>query len=289
LPADWLNSAGYVSSINYGRILIIQMTSAASIEDLNIIAQAAYKGTLAKVKVKGKTNASDLLASADWDFKAFGGTNETATAVVDAIKSGKQTKVSKALKDYFTGRTEIKTLQPLLVNLNSFANNSTVTSATTLKRISETCTIEPPGSTLVNIKYRFFLKKADDGNDDEVYGNFYVNGKTPAGWIYTNSGKYKQMNKGTTITMHEDKCYPVKTGARDKTIVDVDVKLWDYDSGSGNDSIFGRLTRQFDFSQAARAIKEGAPIFRNFDITNADGNKVTIEFSKPSNQDCQGS
>ena len=70
---------------------------------------------------------------------------------------------------------------------------------------------------------------------------------------------------------------------------EVDVKLWDYDSGSPNDSIFGRFIRQFDFSEAARAIKDGSPSYRSFVITNADGNKLTVEFFKPTPQDCQGS
>ncbi|MFZ9539419.1 MAG: thiol-activated cytolysin family protein [Burkholderiaceae bacterium] len=280
LQPEWKKNAAYVSSISYGRVLVLKMTSEASIEDMKAAASASYKG-VANAKVKGKYTSRQIMKNAQYDIRGYGGNNDKANAIVAALTKGES--MGSSVAQYFTSSTRLASLEPITVRLNNFNDNSTISASSPLKTETEQCSSAPAGTTLVNVKYTFYLKKADDGNDDEVYGNFYINGATPSGWKHTSSGKYKQMNAGTYLLMHQDECVAIKSGPSDKDIRDIDIKLWDYDDGSGNDSVFGRFQRQFDYSQAARAIKGGFPVFRDFVIQSSSGNKLSIEFSKCDN------
>jgi hypothetical protein len=231
---------------------------------------------VAKVKGKATAKSSNVLKDASYKFRAFGGSNDAAMGIINALAGG-GSKLGRALKNYFSD-VPVSTLEPISFELKSFSDNRLVSTSAVTEQTNEECKNVAKGEVLVDISYEFFLKDSDDGRDDEVYGDFKINGVKPSGWNHTSSKKYKQMKQGTRLLMHKDVCTPIKIDQTSKPdLRELEIKLWDYDSASGNDSVFGRFTKTFDYSKAAKAIEDGKPSYK-YEIKARSGNTLFINF-----------
>jgi Thiol-activated cytolysin len=234
----------YVSTVNYGRVLIFNLTSRASKSEVQGALSAVYNGGL--VSAGGSLSASQkkVLSEAKIGFVAFGGNQSAAEAL---IRSGN-------LASYFNDSTTADVYRPISYEVRNLGDDSIAkVSDTTSYNIRE-CKVRPPPAaaapvfvkvgerikiTVNNLK---ILDDGEDGDGGQMIGNLFLNGRQ----IWEKSKTWpQQLQSGNFLTFpyaSEERDFRTAVGGRFQIQGAID----DYDETFGNDLV-GRYDIQIPY------------------------------------------
>ncbi|WP_412028684.1 thiol-activated cytolysin family protein [Deinococcus yunweiensis] len=153
----------YIKSVSYGRILLVSMHSSLSTEQMNIAANAIYRGVDSKVKVEFSAQEKALLEQVKIDIAVIGGSDE---GVEGLIRTGD-------LNEYFTVKASPDTYRPISFNVHDIASDQLVKMTEVHSYKAQECAPEG-GTQLLEVKgvsTRFACRaggaltgRASDGN-----------------------------------------------------------------------------------------------------------------------------
>jgi hypothetical protein len=125
----------YVASITYGRILMVSITSSATITDIRASLAASFGGVVGG-SISGRY--LDILNSSKIDVVALGGEGQNATAL---IQSGQ-------LKDYFAVQPALTSARPISYVVRNVGDNSIARVSETSRYDLRECTALPVTGTM---------------------------------------------------------------------------------------------------------------------------------------------
>ena len=231
----------YISTVNYGRVLIFNLTSRASESEIQGALNAMYNG--GAVSVGGNLSASQkkVLQEATIKFVAFGGNQNSAEAL---IRNGN-------LASYFDSSTTADVFRPISYEVRNLGDDSIAkVSETTTYNVRE-CKARPPAApefvkvgerikiTVNNVK---ILDDGEDGDGGQMIGDLYLNGRN----IWHREKNFpQQVQSGNFIV------FPMASEERDfRDSVGGDFRIQgaidDYDALSANDKV-GRYDIQIPY------------------------------------------
>ena len=126
----------YVSNVAYGRILLVTMTSSASVTDMRAALNAAYQGGIAGGGVSLSAKYKSILQNARFAVSSLGGTGSATDAI---LRSGDW-------HDYFKQNDPLSAARPLSYTLRSLRDNSIAAVSVATKYDVKEC---DPTGTLV--------------------------------------------------------------------------------------------------------------------------------------------
>jgi Thiol-activated cytolysin len=231
----------YISTVNYGRTLIFNMTSRASMSEIQGALNAVYNGGAVSAGVNLNASQKKILQEAKIKFVAFGGNQEASEAL---IRSGN-------LASYFNSSTTADVFRPISYEVRNLGDDSIAkVSETTTYNIRE-CKARPPAApefvkvgerikiTVNNVK---ILDDGEDGDGGQMIGDLYLNGRS----IWSSTKKFPQQVQSGNFMV-----FPYASDERDFRngpggTFRIQGAIDDYDSSSPNDLV-GRYDIQLPY------------------------------------------
>jgi hypothetical protein len=250
------NSPLYISSMTYGRVLIYKITSKYSESEIKSAINASYDGGVGGGSVSISKTDKDVLASASIEISAFGGKQSNIEAL---IRSGQ-------LVDYFTGDTQLDSMQPISFEVRNLQDNTIAGITRTTEYDIKQCVFEemtvPAKGEIVKVHFDkvYIPYDCDSGvNKGDIYGRFDViaadeNGHETTTRVVT-VGETK-VQSGNTLNLPAPVDPEMKFARYNNKAFRISGQLKDADGGAkGADDIVGNWNaNKFDIAK----LKAGA-------------------------------
>jgi hypothetical protein len=225
------NLPTYISSVVYGRMLMLTMTSTHSVEDMRAALSASREGI-----GSGSVSGSHLqvLDESRLQVTTVGGVDD---GVESLITSGN-------LKDYFAADAPLTSARPLSYTVRNLGDNSIAkVSETTVYNINS-CT--PAARTPTGARYALTVDKVRlisngcdgiTGPSPEVFYNFVLHRDSGNTTLANRaSNDWVRMNEGGEVTINSSVRY-TNLYADGRGTMRVTGTAWDYDAASNNEVI----------------------------------------------------
>ena len=234
----------YVSTVNYGRVLIFNLTSRASESDIQGALNAMYNGGAVSASANLSASQKKVLQESTIKFVAFGGNQSAAEAL---IRAGN-------LASYFNSSTTADVFRPISYEVRNLGDDSIAkVSETTVYNVRE-CKARPPKEaefvkvgervkiTVNNVK---ILDDGEDGDGGQMIGDLFLNGRS----IWSRQKNFEQqVQSGNFIVFpmaSEERDFRDGVGGEFRIQGAID----DYDSLSANDQV-GRYDIRLGYPMA---------------------------------------
>jgi Thiol-activated cytolysin len=233
------NVPTYLKSITYGRIVLINITSDMSAEELKTKLAGSFQSGAANIN----TNFNSALANSNNTFElrvtTFGGPRPSEGGFKLIPVSG-GANLLQTLNEYLNQPTPLSTMVPISYTAYTLKDDNLAA----MQRTSE-YTVTKYAAESIGTKYTFrvaFVGNGDDGaadNTNEIYGDVQLNGRT----IWSRSRDQARSNarqqgqdldlgssdRGDEFVVEQFHGDPVPT---------VRAKFWDWDEGSQDDLMY---------------------------------------------------
>jgi hypothetical protein len=171
----------YIDSVSYGRMVMLSVTSTASISEIEAALEAGYSGFGVDVGGYAASELQETLQSAKIEVFALGGPN---AGVESLVTSGQ-------LADYFDVPLEINQVEPISFTVRNLGDNRLATVAAATEYDIRTCEAltDPPPAPV-------HWWTADGHEGDEVgdhdlsFGGAYAAGASGQAWSLDGEGDY---------------------------------------------------------------------------------------------------
>lgn len=240
----------YVSSVNYGRLLLFTITSKASQDDIKAALKGAYDVGVTNADVQLKAKYQKIMNESTVKIISWGGEKDDVEAL---IKSGQ-------IKDYFTSKAGLSGYEPISYVLRNVKDNSIANVSETTKYTVQTCSPVTPLAWKVKItlnKMKFNYTGAYGDRNGEIYGVVALNDYVM--WSHTRDD-YRQFRKNDEFIFGQDKnsivaILPVKKPEP----VMLKMTLTDNDSGAwwGTDDDIVSAQMRLGYSPDGRITDDG--------------------------------
>lgn len=234
------NLPAYIKSVTYGRVMIFNLTSTLSSEEMRVAIDLAYKGAVVKAKSNNLFSSKAKAATFDLTVTAVGGPQGNFQSLVPG--AGIED-VMAVMSDYLSRPAPLTTMVPISYTANTLREDKLAAMTKTTEYTVTKYTPNPIGERY-KVKMWVSVTAIRDGaadNNYEVYGDLRVNGDT---WWKIGAGEAKsnQRGRGETVLISEDSTHIV--GGRDftfdyfydtKQLFTFEINLFDWDKVSSND------------------------------------------------------
>jgi hypothetical protein len=171
------NLPTYIKSVTYGRIVIFNLTSTLSEEQMRAALEASVNTGAWSVDVNGKHDSKTKNAQFELRVTQFGGPQNGFSKLVPA--SGIENVLS-VMNSYLQQPASLTTMMPISYTANTVRDDQLAALSSTTKYTVTKYIADPLGDRL-RIKMWVDVTGSDDGvadNTVEVYGTLRVNGET---------------------------------------------------------------------------------------------------------------
>jgi hypothetical protein len=274
-----------ISSISYGRQLILTAESEDAGSDLQTAVQYSYKGGVSG-SADAKLHNEQVLRRSKVNVFILGGSADAAQQIV--IDTSAPDGGVAQIRNYInSGATFNKdtAAEPVSYRLR-FLKDNAIGNVNLTTSFTERQCVQSVGRVAIRDLRIRVVKESDSGNNIELYGNIAVTaGPNATSDIGTdvwrrNSSNYVEVNEGAEISLPE----PTLTFDRidktfDQAYVRVAGDLWDQDDTSADDHISSDGRRvDLRYATAGNSTREGAPSDEQMAEFGGDGNIVQVLF-----------
>lgn len=185
----------YVSSVNYGRLLLFTVTSTASREDLKTAIEGSFDNVAWKVDADIKAKYQKIMSESKIKIISMGGEQGDVESL---IKSGR-------VKDYFTGINNLDNYTPISYVLKSVKDNSVAKVSETTRYSVQSCNPVTPKAWRVKVTLntmKFNYVGAYRQRKGEIYGLVALNDL--AVWSHDKKD-YRQFRRGDIFEFGHDR------------------------------------------------------------------------------------
>ena len=259
LPRGWREDAAYISSITYGKILILKMESVDTLENMSAAVQATYSGLTTSGEANISNEHRETLSNAKYSVWAQGG---DSASVLRTIESWSQGNANASLRNYFSNRNESLNLYPAIsYDLRYLSNGRSVSNSTIITEDQEACSQNTTAMQL-SLIYRHIETEDWTGADEMDFRTFTINGRgrddaeRDEYW----HGRYKDMNDGDTVTLYRDRCVEVPIEGPDQYL-EVSTTFWDIDEGP-DDRVWGNHRNNINLSELAATLRRNNALMK---------------------------
>jgi len=259
LPNGWQGKAAYISSITYGKILLMKMESVDTLEAMEAAIDASYKGLTSEGRANFEGKTKETLSKAKFSVWSLGGNNQS---ILNTISSWSEGDARASLANYFNTTNESLNLYPAIsYNLRFLSNGRSISNSTIIVEERESCR---QNATAMNISliYKHIETEDTTGADEMSFSTFNINGRNGRNegqktdneiWNVGN----RSMNDGDSVTLYRDTCVEVPMRGRDK-FLEVQSTFYDRDTGfmDSNDRVWGEYRDDINLSTLARQLRE---------------------------------
>ena len=264
----------YISSMDYGRVLIYKITSTFSASEIKSAINFSYDGGVGGGDTDIEKKNKEVLATSDIEISAYGGNQSNIEAL---IRSGK-------LVDYFTGDTKLESMVPISFEVRNLQDNTIAGISRTTEYDIKQCKFEektvPPKGEVVRVMFDkvYIPSDCDAGIDKgDIYGRFDViagdeNGNDKTTRVVTVG--VTKVQSGNTLNLPA----PVKPDMQftryDNRTFRISGQLKDQDGGAnGADDIVGNWNaNKFDIS------KLNTGTYTRTAVSNCSGNQPKLTY-----------
>jgi hypothetical protein len=232
------NLPTYIKSITYGRIVVFNLTSKLSEEEMHVALEGSVSGGTWSVDANVKSDSKSKTALFELRVTEFGGPQNGFSKLIPATGIEK---VLEIMNSYLQQPAPLSTMMPISYTVNTLRDDQLAAMSVTTK-YTVTKYIPDPIGERYRIKMWFEVTGSDDGVGDntlECYGELRVNGDV---WWAIDRESVVMREAGQTIDISED------AGRRKKefffdyhydgsTPFKFELRLRDADDRSGDDDI----------------------------------------------------
>lgn len=271
LPRGWQQDAAYISSITYGKILILKMESTDTLEKMEAAVRAAYTGLTSRGSARMSTSTRETLSNAKYSVWAQGGDSRS---VLNTIQSWAQGNPRASLNNYFSTDNESLNLYPAIsYDLRYLSNGRAVSNSTVIVEDQESCR---QNSTAMHLSliYKHIRTEDSTGADEMRFRTFTINGRDhtnqQSNEIWNVRGR--DMNDGDSVTLYQDTCVEVPNQGANQ-FLDVSTTFYDKDPagwGDSDDRVWGNYRDSINLSALARQLRSNN---RPFNETIREGGR----------------
>lgn len=253
LPRGWEQDAAYISSITYGKILLLKMESTDTLERMEAAVRASYQGLTESVDANVSASHRATLSNAKYSVWSQGGDSRS---ILQTIQRWVQGDPNASLGAYFSTNNESLTLYPAIsYNLRYLANGRSVSNSTVIVEDQETCR---QNTTAMNLSLIYTHIETEDwtGADEMDFRTLTIDGRSRNDERRPNEvwGRQKtNMNNGDTVTLYRDTCVEVPDEGPDQ-FLDVSTTFYDEDP-DGDDRVWGNYRDSINISDLADEIR----------------------------------
>ena len=287
LPSGWQQDAAYISSIAYGKLLLMKMESTDTLAKMSAALNASYSGLTERGRVQLDANHLETLSRAKYSVWSNGGDNQS---VLRTILSWSQGNPNASLNSYFEDPDESLSLYPAIsYDLRYLSNGSSVSNSTIVVEDRESCR---QNSTAMHLSliYKHIETEDTTGADEMSFRTFTINGRdkndTSENEIW-NVGN-RSMNDGDSVTLYQDRCVEVPNEGRNQ-FLDVSSTFYDRDTGyfDDDDRVWGNYRDTINLSALARTLRGTNRPFEEV-VRNGgrDGARGRLKVRVSPNTDC---
>ena len=213
----------YVANITYGRILHFSFTSTASEREIRGALSASYDGGTASGSVQLTAEQKEILRTAEIKIAQVGG---TSNQIESLIRAGN-------IKAYFESDIKLTSAKPISYTLKNLGDNSVAKVAETTNYNVTQCNVTDVEKKIIGERVKITLENIYvtrvDGDNDHVFGQVVLNGKTY-------DIPQDQRADGTTITLSKSLEKTFLYGSSDNQI-DINGFLDENDFTSADENI----------------------------------------------------
>lgn len=260
--AQALSQAAYIDSITYGRLLVVEMTSSYSSQEMRAALEASY----ASVSGSASAETKKVLSESRFNVYAAGGNEQS---ILNLIRT-------QQLGEYFRNTSDPRTLVPISFTARNFNNGTYAASASTGEYAETVCN---PNSVKASLRITYRSIEPEDSKYDDVYGELSLDGNTV--WERRKEQR-TDLYKGQTMTLYNSGATPLTLNYGEARQLRLIARLMDYDSTSADD-VIGLWNTTIDLRSVADAFKNGKTRvvheFRKRGEADADG-VLILEFSR---------
>ena len=268
LPNGWQENAAYISSITYGKILLMKMESVDTLEAMEAAIDASYQGLTSQGSGNFSGKTRETLSKAKFSVWSLGGNNQS---ILNTIASWSRGDASASLDNYFSTSNESLNLYPAIsYNLRFLSDGRSVSNSTVIVEDQEVCR---QNSTAMHLSLTYTHIETEDnlGADEMSFRTFTIDGRNandPATNEIWNVGN-RNMNDGDSVTLYQDTCVEVPNEGTNK-FLDLSTTFYDRDTGfmESDDRVWGNYTDTIDLSDLARTLRRSN---RPFNATVREG------------------
>ncbi len=234
------NLPTYIKSITYGRVVLFNLTSTLSEEEMKTALDASYQGVGWGAKGSYKGDSKSKNAQFELRVTEFGGLQSGFNKLVPA--TGIEN-VFAVINSYLKQNAPLTSMRPISYTANTLRDDQLAAMSVTTNYVVTKYAANAIGDHL-KIKMWVDVTGSDDGVADntlECYGKLRVNGDT---WweIARNEADQFKREAGQTLeisqdTQHVSKDFTFDYYYADKTPFNFQLDLTDSDSGSADDTI----------------------------------------------------
>ena len=240
------NLPTYIKSITYGRVVLFNLTSTLSEQEMKTALDASYQGVGWGAKGSYKGDSKSKNAQFELRVTEFGGLQSGFNKLVPA--TGIEN-VFAVINSYLKQNAPLTSMRPISYTANTLRDDQLAAMSVTTNYTVTKYAANAIGDKL-KIKMWVDVTGSDDGVADntlECYGNLRVNGDK--WWEITRSEATQDQNKREAGQVLEISADQGHTNGRDftfdyyyadKTPFNFELNLFDSDSGSSDDS-FGKF------------------------------------------------
>ena len=255
LPRGWQQDAAYISSITYGKILILKMESTDTLEKMEAAVRASYSGLTSRGSARMSNSTRETLSNAKYSVWAQGGDSRS---VLNTIQSWAQGNPRASLSNYFSTDNESLNLYPAIsYDLRYLSNGRTVSNSTVIVEDQEVCR---QNSTAMHLSLIYKHIETEDytGADEMRFRTFTINGRDhnnqEPNEIWNIGGR--NMNDGDSVTLYQNTCVEVPNSGPNQ-FLDLSTTFYDKDSGWGDsdDRVWGNYRDNINLSSLAARLR----------------------------------
>ena len=274
------NLPAYVKSITYGRVVLVNITSTLTEDEMKAEVKASVNAVTFGANASYKGSDKSKTANFEMTVTTLGGPQSGYANVIPTVSGFKD--VLAVMQAYLQQSAPLSTMMPISYTVNSLRDNTLAAMSLTTDYTVTKYAANPIGEKY-KVKMWVVVTGSDDGVADntlECYGQLRVNGDL---WwaISPDESSTNQRSKGQTLEISADAAHT--QNGKDFTFdyyydakpkFDFTLSLFDHDSGSADD-LFGKYATAIDLKQWA-----GKTAVWNFNSGHGESSELHLQVER---------